>query len=385
MGVWERASTRRAGSLVGHLALMDPDMPPSSSSQTELPHPNRSGGAKTSSSGATWFLRGLAAALGVAVVVALAWLVIQAIGELVLIGLAFFIAVGLDPAVQWLHRHRLPRWAAVTVVVVVGLGTVAGFLATAIPVAVSQATQFATALPQYLQSAAGRDSVIGRVDARFHLQQVVEHALTGDNGATVLGAGEAVFTGVTSTVIVIALVVYFLADLPRLQRTLYRLVPRSRRPRAVVLGDQIFAKVGGYVLGSLVLATIAGVSTLIWLLIIGVSYAVLLAILVALLDLIPVLGSIIGGVAVTVVVFTVSTPSAIATILFFVAYRLVEDYVLLPRIIGRTVNVPALVTLVAVVLGASLLGPIGAIVAIPVAAAGLLLLREVVIPRIDHS
>jgi len=273
----------------------------------------------------------------------------------------------------------------VTVVVVVGFGAVAAVLATAIPVAVSQATQFAVALPQYLQSAAGRDSVIGRVDARLHLQQVVERALTGDNGANVLGAGEAVFTGVTSTVIVIALVVYFLSDRPRLQRTLYRLLPRSRRPRAVLLGDQIFAKVGGYVLGSLVLATIAGVSTLIWLLIIGVSYAVLLATLVALLDLIPVLGSIVGGVAVTAVVFTVSTPSAIATVVFYVAYRLIEDYVLLPRIIGRTVNVPALVTLVAVVLGASLLGPIGAIVAIPVAAAGLLVLREVTFPRLDRS
>ncbi len=75
-----------------------------------------------------------------------------------------------------------------TVVVVVGFGAVAAVLATAIPVAVSQATQFAVALPQYLQSAAGRDSVIGRVDARLHLQQVVERALTGDNGANVLGA-----------------------------------------------------------------------------------------------------------------------------------------------------------------------------------------------------
>ncbi len=360
---------------------MEPEPPPPSTPDVE-PEP---GPVSTDPRRASWFLRGFAATLGAAVVVLLAWLVIQASAEIVLVGLAFFIAVGLDPAVGWLQRRRLPRGLAVAVVVVVGIGAVSGFLATAIPVAVSQATQFATALPQYLQSAPGRESLIGRIDERFHLQQLVEGALTADNGATVLGAGEAVFTGVTSTIIVIALTVYFLADLPRLRRTLYRLVPSSRRPRAVLLGDRIFAKVGGYVLGSLVLATIAGVSTLIWLLIIGVSYAVLLAILVALLDLIPVIGSIVGGVAVTVVVFTVSTPSAIATLVFFVAYRLVEDYVLLPRVIGRTVNVPALVTLVAVVIGASLLGPIGAIVAIPVAAAGLLILREVVLPRLDRS
>jgi predicted PurR-regulated permease PerM len=108
-------------------------------------------------------------------------------------------------------------------------------------------------------------------------------------------------------------------------------------------------------------------------------------VLVALLDLVPVIGSILGGLVVTAVALGSSVPAAIATAIFFVAYRLVEDYVLLPRIIGRTVNVPALITLVAVVLGAALLGPVGAIVAIPLAAAALLILREVVIPYFDRT
>jgi predicted PurR-regulated permease PerM len=331
------------------------------------------------------FIRGFAGACGVAVVVAVAWLVIQVGSELILVGLALFIAVGLEPAVGWLQRRRFPRGVAVTVVLALAFGSVAGFLATAIPVAVAQATQAAAALPTFLASPAGQSSVLGRLEGRFHLEQILEQTVTADNGATVLGAGEAVVGGVASTVIVVALVVYFLADLPRLRRTAGRLVPASRRMRATLLADEILAKVGGYVLGSLLLALIAGTSTLVLLLILGISYAVLLAVLVALLDLVPVIGSILGGLVVTAVALGSSVPAAIATATFFVAYRLVEDYLLLPRIIGRTVNVPALITLVAVVLGAALLGPVGAIVAIPLAAAALLLVREVVIPYFDRT
>jgi predicted PurR-regulated permease PerM len=332
----------------------------------------------------SWFLRGMAAAAGVAVVVAAAWLVIQVSSELVLVGLALFVAVGLEPAVAWLQARRFRRGAAVTVVLVVAFGSVVGFLATAIPVAVAQAGQAATALPAYLQSPQGQASWLGRLDNRFHLGHVVEQLVTADNGATVLGAGEAVIGGLTSTLIVVALVVYFLADLPRLGRTAARLVPGSRRTRASLLGDEILTRVGGYVLGSLVLAGIAGTSTMVLLLVLGVQYAVLLAIMVALLDVIPVVGSILGGVVVSLVAFGVSPTAGIVTVAFFVAYRLLEDYVLLPRIIGRTVKVPALVTLIAVVLGAALLGPVGAIVAIPVAAAVLVILDEVLLPHLDR-
>jgi predicted PurR-regulated permease PerM len=366
---------------------VNPDRPPAGTVPADEPvrTDGRLGAPGARFDRQSWFMRGLAGATGVAIVVALAWLVIQISSELVLIGLALFIAVGLEPAVVWLQGRRLPRAAAVSVVLVIGFGSVAGFLATAIPVAVAQASQAATAIPLFLQSPQGRDSFVGRIEDRFHFEQILEQALTADNGSTVLGAGEAVVGGVASTLIVLALTVYFLSDLPRLRRTAARLVPASRRTRTTLIADQILAKVGGYVLGSLVLALIAGTSTLVLLLILGIGYAVLLAILVALLDLIPVLGSILGGVVVTLVALSLSVPAAIATAIFFVAYRVVEDYLLLPRIIGRTVNVPALVTLVAVVLGAALLGPVGAIVAIPLAAGGLLILREVVIPHLDRS
>jgi len=179
--------------------------------------------------------------------------------------------------------------------------------------------------------------------------------------------------------------VYFLVDMPRIRALLYRLFPHSRRARAILIGDDIQAKVGSYVLGNLLVSLVAGGLTFGWLLIFGVPYALLLSIMVALLDLVPVVGSTIAGIIVALVTLTVSLPLCLATIGFFILYRFGEDYFLVPRIIGKAVQVPALVTVVAVLIGGALLGVVGALVAIPVAAGMLLLAREVLFPRLDQS
>lgn len=331
------------------------------------------------------FLLGMGGAAGVAVVYGLVQIIVGLQDVLVLVGLALFLAIGLEPAVAWLTRHRFPRWAAVATVFVVGLLALGGFLTAAIPVLVEQATQFIAKAPGYLHDAQNHNTVLGNLNQRFHLQQQLEGLLSGPGiGGGLLGAGQAVFSALTNVLILIVLVVYFLADLPRIRAGGYRLIPHSRRPRAILLGDEIFTKVGGYVLGNLAISVIAGVLTLIWLLIFGIPYAALLAIAVAILDLIPVIGSVIGGVLVSLVALTVSLPVCLGTVGFFIGYRFVEDYLLVPRIIGGALKVPALVTVVAVILGGALLGVIGALVAIPVAAAVLLLVREVLYPRLDR-
>ncbi len=307
---------------------------------------------------------------------------------LVLIGLALFLAIGLEPAVSAMTRRKLPRWAAVTIALVTGLVVVGGFLAAAVPPLARQASQFLTQAPTMLPRAFGHNSVLGQLDERFHLQPRLQQILSGDGSGLVnglLGAGQVVFSALSSTVIVIVLTVYFLADLPRIRANLYRLVPHSRRPRAILLGDEIFAKVGGYVLGNLLISLIAGILTFIAVLLVGLPYPLLLSIFVALLDLVPVIGSTIAGGVVCLVALSVSLPACAAVTGFFVAYRLVEDYLLVPRIIGRVLKVPALVTVVAVLVGGALLGIVGALVAIPVAAAVLLLAREVLFPRLDET
>ncbi|SEP52362.1 Predicted PurR-regulated permease PerM [Amycolatopsis saalfeldensis] len=254
------------------------------------------------------FLIGLTAAAGVAVTYGLVRVVAGLQDVLILIGLALFLAIGLEPAVAWLVRHRLPRWLAVTTVFVVGMLAVGGFLTAAIPVLVEQATQFAAKAPGYLHDAQDHGTVLGKLNERFHLQQQLEGLVSGSAGG-LLGAGQAVFSAITNVLILVVLTVYFVAGLPRIRAGGYRLIPHSRRPRAILIGDQIFTKVGGYVLGNLAISVIAGVLTLVWLLVFGVPYAALLAITVAILDLIPVIGSVIGGVLACLVALTVSLPA----------------------------------------------------------------------------
>ncbi|MFY9930227.1 MAG: AI-2E family transporter [Streptosporangiaceae bacterium] len=334
------------------------------------------------------FMVGLTAAFGVAVAYGLIELIIRARSVLIIVGVAMFIAAGLDPIVGWLVRHRFPRWAAVVTVILAGLAVVAAFLAAAIPPLAGEATALAHQVPHYISDLKDRSSELGKLNARYDIQQRLSKALTSGGTSAiggVLGAGALVLSTFSEILAVGVLSIYFLAGLPGIKLFIYRLVPHSRRPRAILLGDEILAKVGGYVLGNFITSVIAGLGTFFWLLAFGVPYPLLLAMFVAILDLIPVIGSTIGGAIVSLVALTVSLPVAIATLAFYIAYRLAEDYLIVPRVMNRTVQVPAIVSLVAVLIGGVLLGIVGALIAIPVAAAIRLLLQEIGFRRLDDS
>jgi predicted PurR-regulated permease PerM len=334
------------------------------------------------------FFVGMTGAAGVAVTYGLVHLIVAARSVLILIGLALFIAAGLDPLVVWLTRHRLPRWAAVTVVVVGAIAIIGGFLAAAIPPLASQATALADEIPRYLHSMQDHSSQLGKLNEKFNLEKRLTGLLSGGDTSLVggvFGAGKMVLTAATSLLVVVVLAIYFLAGMPAIKGLLYRLAPQSRRPRVRLIGEDIFTKVGGFVLGNVITSLIAGAGTYIWLLIFGIPYALVLALFVAFMDLIPVVGSTIGGIVVSLIALTVSLPVAIATAVFYVAYRQAEDYFLVPRIMGRAVEIPAVVTVLATLIGGALLGIIGALIAIPVAAAIRLLLNEIAFPRLDRS
>jgi predicted PurR-regulated permease PerM len=334
------------------------------------------------------FYIGMAATAGVAVTFGLVELLIKARSVLVLIGLALFIAAGLDPAVGWLTRRGLKRWQAVIITIAVLVGTVGGFLAAAIPPLASQATTLANELPKYLATLQNHNSQLGKLDAQYHIEDRLKALLTSKGGSLiggVLGAGELVIGAASSFLIVAVLAIYFLSDMPRIKLLAYRLAPHSRRARVILIGDEIFAKVGGFVLGNFVTSVIAGVGTYLWMIAFGLPYPILLGLFVAFLDLIPVIGSTIGGAVVTLIGLTVSLPIALATLGFYIAYRLAEDYLVVPRVMGRAVQVPGAVSVVAVLVGGALMGIIGALVAIPAAAALRLLLEEVAFRRLDDS
>lgn len=333
------------------------------------------------------FVVGLTASAGVAVTYGAVRVLGAMSSVLVLIGVAMFFALGLETAVSWLVNRKVPRWAAVTVVVTLVFALIAGTLAATIPPLVQEARQLAEQLPHYLQHAHDRSSLIGRIDEHVHLQQRITELANGSGRFTVAGivhTGSQVFGVVSHIGIVAMLTVYFLADMRRIRTGFYRLMPNSRRPRAILIGDAVVAKFGAYLFGNVLTSIIAGFATFVWCLLLDVPYAVLLGVVVAILDLFP-YGSTVGGFIVTAVALSVSIPVAIATVAFYMGFRLGEDYLLTPKIIGRAVRVPAGVTVVAVLLGAAWLGVVGALVAIPLAAALQLLARELLFPILDDA
>ena len=334
------------------------------------------------------FWIGMTGAFGVAVTYGLVELFLRSKAVLIVVGLALFIAVGLDPVVSWLTRKGWPRWAAVVVVLFAVAAVIGIFLATAIPPLTAQTTALVQKVPTYVKELQNHNSELGKLNDKYQIQSKVTTLLQSKGSSLaggVLGAGELVLSTFSELLGVIVLTIYFLAGLPSIKLFFYRLIPHSRRPRVILITDQITVKVGGYVLGNVLTSAIAGLGTFIWMVIFGIPYPALLGLLVAILDLIPVVGSTVGGFIVTLVALTVSLPVAVATLAFYVVYRLAEDYLIVPRIMGRTVQVPAVVSLVAVLLGGVLLGIVGALIAIPVAAGIRVILNEVTFPRMDKG
>lgn len=332
----------------------------------------------------------MTATFGVALAAVVLWAVYAARQVLVLLLLSLFIAAGLDPLVNWFRRRGVPRGLAVLLVVVASLAALGGILDLVIPVVVKQVTQLVNALPGYGHQLNDRSSFLGRLNSRYHIVTTIQSHLAGGKGTSsiatgVLGVGKAVFSALTSTLVVVVVSIYLLADFPRFKRTIFALSPRSRRARVVLIGEEIFAKVGGYVLGNVFISVITGIGTWAWCLALGIPYPILLAVLVAVFDLVPLVGSTIAGIIVAAVGLTVSVPVAVFTAGFYIAYRLFEDYVLSPRIMRRTVAVPGLVTVVATLIGGALLGVVGALIAIPVAAGMNLLFEQVAAPRLERS
>ncbi|HET9720490.1 MAG TPA: AI-2E family transporter [Solirubrobacteraceae bacterium] len=335
------------------------------------------------------FYMGLMGGLGLAVAYLIGWAITSAEQELELIVLAFFIAVGLEPIVAFLVRRGLRRGLSVAIVSLASVGIFVGFLSLAIPPLIGEINHLVKLAPHYLDELNKRSSFLGHLNRKYQIVSHIQKALSGSGMNTVtsgvVGAGQAVLGAITAVIIVVALTLYFLADLPRVTSLFYRLVPYSRRARAGLLIDEAFARVGGYVLGNLITSLIAAVGTLIWLEAWGVPYALLLSVFVGFMDLIPIVGSTIAGVIIALVTLTISLPAAIATAIYYLIYRQAEDYLITPKIMRRTVDVSGLVTIIAVLIGGTLFGIIGALVAIPIAAAIKLVLEQVTFPRLDSS
>lgn len=328
------------------------------------------------------------AALGVAVAYGLVQALVAVRSVLVLLLVSAFLAIGLNPAVERMERHGVRRGYAVSIVLVTVLLLFAGFVFAVVPPIVDQVQQFTAKAPQYITELQN-NRVVADLDARFGLLERAKASLSRPEQlgtqlfGGLFGVGKVVFGAAFSTLTVLILTLYFLSSLPTIRQTAYRLVPRSRRARVGLLSDEILGRVGGYVGGALTIAAIAGGTTFVVLVVLGVPYPVALAIVVAVTDLIPLVGATLGAVVVTCVAFFVSFRTGVVVGVFYVAYQQFENYVIYPRVMKRSVDVSPAAAIVAVLIGGSLLGVLGALLAIPITAAVQLVLAEVVAPRQD--
>jgi len=308
---------------------------------------------------------------------------------LVLIVVSLFIAAGLDPLVRFLERRGLPRSLAVLVVIIGVLGFLALFLFALVPVIADQVRAIGSSAPDWLDRLQ-HNRRIRDLDEQYgfieHLQSFVTNGnFVGRLAGGALGVGLAVLNAFFNTFIIVVLTLYFLGSFHTLKKAAYSLAPASRRDRVSKLGDRIIEGIGGYVSGAFIIALCAGVSSLILLFSIGMSrYAVALAFVVMVTDVIPMIGATIGAVIVTAICLANSVQTGVIAGIFYIAYQQFENYVIYPRVMSRSVEIPGVLTVIAALVGASLMGVVGALLAIPTAAAILMLVREVFIRAQDE-
>ncbi|MDQ6688533.1 MAG: AI-2E family transporter [Actinomycetota bacterium] len=334
------------------------------------------------------FMIGFVGATGALLAFWLGTLILHVGSVLILILVAAFLAVGLNPAVEFLMHRGLRRPWAVSVVILAVLVALALFVIAIGPVIGNQLATLGHHAPGWLDRLQ-HSSQVQDLDQKYHVIDKIKHyissgALTKSVFGGVLGVGLAILGALANTFVIVVMMLYFLASLPTIKRSLYELAPASRRERVSILGDQILAGVGGYVSGAFVVAMCAGVSTLVFLFVVGLGqYAVALAAVVALLDVIPLIGATLGAVIVSAIGFATDVHMGIYCVIFYILYQQLENYLIYPKVMSRAVDIPGALTVIAALIGAGLLGVVGALLAIPTAAALMLLTREVLIRRQD--
>lgn len=336
------------------------------------------------------FALGFWGAIGVLVAVALFAAVGQVSNILIIVVLSLFLALGLSPAVEFLSRRRIPRGLAVMTVTLTLLGIIALGITALVPIFSSQIQDLASSLPTAIDNLNNNPQIAAWDEEYQILSRLEQFLVSGDLIQNLFGgiwgAGRLLANVVFSLIMTLVLTIYFLASLPSIKATIYRLAPASRRDRARYLADEIFRGISGYITGMFLIVSVASGCAFIYMNFAGLGqYSLALAFITALFCFIPLVGSSLAMIVVALVGFAVNPTIGIVTIIYFLIYQQFDAYVLYPNVMKRTVKVPGALVVLSAIIGGALLGVIGALIAIPTAAAVLLLFREVVIPHLDAT
>jgi predicted PurR-regulated permease PerM len=339
------------------------------------------------------FRVGLLAGLGVILAVTIGSAVAQLSTVLTYVGAAIFLALGLDPLVTFLERRRMPRWAALLITLIVVLGGVTGIMFAIVPAIVKQASSLVQEVIRYTSGVTWSDFIAGvqsYVGDSINVQGIADGVTrylqqNFDTITTnVLAVGLGLANGVFGALIVLILTLYFTASLDAFKSGLYQLIPATKRARFADLAEQITTAVGRYVIGQVALALCNGVLTFVFLSIIGAQLPVVFAFIAFLGSLIPFVGTISASLLILLgqVLLLPKSPATWITVgIYYLIYMQVEAYVLSPNIMRRAVRVPGVIVVIAALIGGTLLGILGALIAIPVAASVLLIIEQVIIPK----
>jgi predicted PurR-regulated permease PerM len=305
-------------------------------------------------------------------------------GILIWIFVAIFLALALNPGVEWLLARGVKRrGVAVGITFIGAILAIAAIGATIIPIIISQVNDFIDAVPGYVEDLTAGRGRLGFLEREYNITERVREAISEGGTSQVLGISgtalavtKSVVTAIVATLTIAFLTLFMLLEGPAWMERLYSLLPEDKQPRWRAIGHEIYRTIGGYVTGNLAISVIAGFASTAVLLALDVPYAVALGLLVAIFDLIPLAGATIAAIIVSTVGFLDSLTSGVILVIFFVLYQQLENHVLQPVVYGRTVRLSPLAVLIAVLIGAQLAGVIGALAAIPVAGTIQVLVRD---------
>ena len=327
--------------------------------------------------------------LTVLAMVGLVFLLVKIRSILLWVLVGVILAIALEPAVAWLERHGFGRIVAA---LLVSLATIAGLVAAIVAIAlpvVLQSNTFIRALPRLVNSVFRTGGSLHFLETRFHVIErlsavtpaQVFHVLAG-NQATIVSAVTKAASIVAATVTILVIMVMLLIEGPRAWNSVLGVLKGEERRWTERIGQNFLRATGGYVRGNLAISVVAGLASYVMLKIVGTPYAETLAVLVAILDIIPLVGATIGAVIVSVVAFaTGGGTDGVVVIIFFIVYQQFENNVLQNIVYAKTLTLSPLVVFIAALIGASLAGIVGVLLAIPLCSAGWTLARDLLALR----
>jgi predicted PurR-regulated permease PerM len=320
--------------------------------------------------------------VGLVVVVAAAlWIVWTTRRILTWVIIAIFLAVALNPIVDALQRWlRLRRVLAISVTFLLGLAATTGILLLFVPPLIDAGQQLADDAPGYLDRL-GHTSLVQDLDKRYDIIVRLKDFVKGlpnklGGAGAAVDVAQSLLSGLLGALTVLVLTFLFLIYGRQFRDQGIELLPADKRDRVKGLTDRVYTSVGGYVAGNLLVSIIAGVGAFIVLKILGIPAAAALAFWVGIADLVPLVGATVGAIPAIAVAFFSGWRIGLAVTIYFIVYQQIENHFVQPIVMRRTASLNPLVVLVAVLLGAQLLGVLGALLAIPAASIIKILLHD---------